>query len=161
MLSPGFPIAAATTTQGISAIRRVIARRKNGRTFQEINPSQMICPTIVAMMEELCPEKNRARANNVPATGERVVDNKAWMEKRSSPFASSEPKRAVPATIRIAELTNSANVEREITTSVIEYESVARIAKIEGRHLYPSPVSLNSFRVVLAVKFPDTREGDV
>lgn len=106
--------------QGISAMSRVIPRRIKGRTFQFINPSQMICPTIVAMIEELWPENKRARANRVPATGDNVADRRVWIEKRSSPFVSWEPNNAAPATIRIAELTNMANVDKEMMTSAIE-----------------------------------------
>ena len=61
MLRPDFPIAEATMTQGISAIKRVIPRRIKGRTFQLINPSQIICPTMVAIIEELCPENNKCQ----------------------------------------------------------------------------------------------------
>jgi hypothetical protein len=73
-LSPDLPIAEATMTHGISAINRVIPLLTQGRTFQLINPSQIICPTIVATIEELCPESNNANANTVPAAGARVVD---------------------------------------------------------------------------------------
>jgi hypothetical protein len=72
------------------------------------------------MILELCPENSKPRANKVPATGARVFDRRAWILNRSSPLASSEPYNAVPATMRIAELTNMANVDREITSSVIE-----------------------------------------
>src|SRR5271170_3266242 len=76
MLRPGFPIAEATITQGISAINLVMPLLIKGLTFQLINPSQIICPTIVAIILELCPENKRAKANNVPATGARVVESK-------------------------------------------------------------------------------------
>jgi hypothetical protein len=46
---------------------------------------------MVAIIEELCPENKRARANKVPATGARVFERRAWMEKRSSPSGVSEP----------------------------------------------------------------------
>jgi len=77
MLSPGLPIAAATITQGTIAIKRVTPLRIHGRMVQLINPSQIICPTIVAMIDELCPEKSKPSAKRVPATGARFCDNNA------------------------------------------------------------------------------------
>lgn len=47
-------------------------------------PSDTIWPAMVQTMPALVPERSRARAKMVPATGAMLVDSRLWMEKRSA-----------------------------------------------------------------------------
>lgn len=76
------------------------------------------------------PERRRARAKRVPATGEMVEDNRVWIEKRSTSCAV--PWREAPAVMRMAEFTKSAKRKRERKSSRIEVLRQCRIAAKEG-----------------------------
>lgn len=66
------------------------------------------------------PEKRRARAKTVPATGASVEERRAWMEKRSAFEAEELEEREAPATMRMAELTKRAKVKSARATSATE-----------------------------------------
>lgn len=83
--TPFLPTAIATAMEGMSPRQRVTKRRITGYVQDQIDdiencmmleltdirhrrkPSETVCPAMVAMIDELCPEASKASANNVAA----------------------------------------------------------------------------------------------
>ena len=83
--TPFLPTAIATAMEGISPKQRDTRRRSTGCVQDQIDdtgnhitlslteirhrrkPSETVCPAMVAIIDELCPEASRASANNVAA----------------------------------------------------------------------------------------------
>ena len=53
-----------TSRVGMIASPREIIRRTQGAILKCVKPSRMICPAIVPVSVEFCPEASRARANS-------------------------------------------------------------------------------------------------
>jgi len=98
---------------------------------------------MVQTMPAEVPERSRARAKMVPATGARVEESRSWMVKRSASSAPGREDREEPATMRIELLTKSAKVTREMASSAMLYDMHERMAASEGRYL-ESEASLSS-----------------
>ena len=75
---------------------------------------------MVHIMPADIPDRRRARAKMVPATGATEVDNREWTSKRDA-FGELVKAGQEPATIRMAEFTKRAKVKSDKESSAIEY----------------------------------------
>ena len=119
-LKPDLPTAPAMMMLGVMEMLRVSSRRSQGATVQFSAPSLIICPAIVAIIPAESPDRSRARAKMVPATGAMVLARRSWMEKRSASCAAATEEREAPAVIRMALLTKRANRHRDRMSSMME-----------------------------------------
>ena len=83
-------------------------------------------------MPAVVPERRSARAKMMPAAFPMERESKAWMPKMSASSAPETPYREAPATIRMALLTKSAKVNRDMASSAIEYGRQVRMADRAG-----------------------------
>lgn len=111
---------------------RVMRRRNQGFIFHRRAPSLTIWPAIVHTMPAEIPERSRARAKMVPAPDEMLLESNWWIPKMSAVRASGLPYNEAPATMRMAELTNSAKVKSDSASSVMEYLRQCLMAAREG-----------------------------
>lgn len=131
-LSPFRPTAPAMMMLGVMLMLRVTRRRSQGRSLQFKAPSLTICPAMVQTMPAETPESSRASAKMVPAAGEMDSESSLWMLKMSASGASGLLYKDTPATMRMAELTNRANVKSAVASSADDTFSECRMALSDG-----------------------------
>lgn len=98
-------------------------------------PSLTIWPAMVHTMPADTPDRRRARAKMVPTAGEMLFASRSWMPKMSASNASGFLYSEAPATMRMAELTKRANVNRARASSVMEYLRECLMAASDGMYV--------------------------
>jgi len=119
-LNPPFPTAPAMMILGVILILLVTSLLTHGLTLHCSWPSLTICPAMVHTIPADVPDSRSASAKTVPAAGASVEESRAWMSKREAEAAFGELEREAPATMRMAELTKRAKVNREMASSAME-----------------------------------------